>query len=149
MSILNQMQTMADLAHVRDEDFEAWVRDALGCLWDYHYLGIHPLAKLSQVERQLKEKHPRSHLDAGKALSEVLQAAIEAIKPSKARRGHSNESRFYPILYYAYVETEENLTIARRLDISERTFYRELPKAVHVVAQVLRDWEKTQQKGSG
>jgi hypothetical protein len=139
---------MADLLSVSDQEFDAWVSDALERLWDFHYLGNHPLAKLNRVEEQLTGKHARSHLDRGKILSEVLQAAIEALRPSKAPRGHSNESRYYPILYYAYVETEENQSIARRLDISERTFYRELPKAIHVIAQVLHDWEKGQHKQS-
>ncbi len=124
-----------------NDDFAKQVADALEHLWDYSYLGQHPLAQLNSVKRRLRHRSDVSHVDLGRATSEVLQEAIENLKPSNGQRDFSREKHFYTILTKAYLDGMENRTIAASLSIGERTLYRYNFKAIRVIAQILKDWE--------
>jgi hypothetical protein len=124
-----------------DAGFDGLVVDVLEHLWDFSYLGKHRLAGLQSVKRQILQ-NDSTHLDEGRALSEILQAAIDDLKPAKRQRDFSRERMFSTILYQAYIEIIPNAQIARSLHIGVRTLYRHKAKAIRVVAQLLRDWEK-------
>jgi DNA-directed RNA polymerase specialized sigma subunit len=49
---------------------------------------------------------------------------------------------FSAILHQAYVEGIPNTRIGEALNIGERTLCRYKRKAIRVVAQLLREWEK-------
>jgi hypothetical protein len=122
-------------------EFDRLVADALEHLWDFSYLGKHPLAELQSVKSQIPLPNGLTHLDKGRALSDLLQSAIENLKPAKRQRDVSRERTFSTILYRAYVEGIPNRQIAGSLHIGVRTMYRYKSKAIRVVAQILRDWE--------
>src|SRR5713226_1446772 len=63
-------------------EFDRLVAEGLEHLWDFSYLGKHPLSQLSIVKQRLPQMLHHSHLDAGRAVSEILRHAIEALKPS-------------------------------------------------------------------
>ena|SRR5437762_3171958 len=118
------------------------VEEALEHLWDYSYLGAHPLASRPFTRSYLANgKGRETHIDRGMALSRLLQDAIQKLKALQLRKP-SSEARLYDILYQAYVEGEKNPDVARRLDISERTFYRERRRAIVVLTSVLAEMEK-------
>jgi hypothetical protein len=138
--LLVEVSLMATL-DVESVKFDSLVADALEHLWDFSYLGNHALVELEIVKRQAVRSSDSTHLDEGRALSDLLQAAIEDLKPAKRQRDISRERMFSTILYQAYVEGIPNTQIAEVLNIGERTFYRYKRKAIRVVAQLLRDWE--------
>jgi hypothetical protein len=123
-------------------EFDRLVGDALEHLWDFSYLGKHPLVELQSVKSQIPLPNGWTHLDRGRALSDLLQAAIEDLKPVKRQRDVSRERMFATILYRAYVEGIPNQQIAALLHVGDRTMYRYKRRAIRVVAQLLRDWEQ-------
>jgi hypothetical protein len=126
---------------VNGPDFEKLVADALEHLWEFSYLGKSPVANLTMVKQSLPQGRKWSHVDLGRALSRVLQEAIENLKPAEHHPSFSRESLYYPILRQAYIEGIENKVIVHNLGISRRTFYRRRTEAIGVIAQILRDWE--------
>ncbi len=122
-----------------DRDFKKQVADALKHLWDFSYLGTHPLAQLKSVKRRLRNRYQATHVVVGRTVSEVLRAAIEDLKPIDEQRDFSREKHYYSILTMAYVEGVQNKAIADSLNIGERTLYRYTAKAVQCVSQILRE----------
>ncbi len=122
------------------KDVEKWLPDALHHLYDYSYLGTHPLAYLNIVQPAIVHNHtPLTHVDRGRALSKVLQTAIDELKPDSEPASVGHETRFYAILCQAYREGKENAEIALNLSVSERTFYRDRKRALHSLMQIV--WE--------
>ena len=130
------------LAGMETREFEKLVANALEHLWDFAYLGKHPLANLRSVQSRALHRNGLSYLDTGRALSDVLQAAIESLKLCTQQEELSRERHYYTILHQAYVECVQNKMIARSLDMGERTLYRYSTKAIQAVAQILHDWER-------
>ncbi len=123
-------------------DVEKLVPDAVEHLYDYSYLGTHPLAHLRVVATMTTHDHmPLTHVDRGRALSKALQAAIAELKPDDEPANGRRETRFYTLLYDAYHEGKENREVAIALSISERTFYRERRRALQALAQIVWDVE--------
>lgn len=126
-------------------DVEKFAPDAVEHLYDFSYLGTHPLAALRIVAAANIHDHtPSTHIDRGRALSKVLQVAIDELSPTGEPANVSRESRFFALLFQAYREGKENREIAITLSISERTFYRERLRALHALAQILWDMETAQ-----
>ncbi len=126
---------------VNDRQFESRVAGALEHLWDFSYLGKHPLSKLKIVKQRLAQQAHSIHLDTGRAVSEILRAAIETLKPTDGQSDFSREKHYYTILTKAYVEGVANRLVAESIHVGERTLYRYNIKAIQAVAQILRDWE--------
>ncbi len=127
---------------MQSNEMEAWVADALEHLYDFSYLGTHPLANLRAVDKALvQDQTPLTHVDRGRALSKVLQIAIDELKPMDKPDDIGREAHFYAILSEAYRQGRENRDIALQLSISERTFYRDRRRALQALAHVLRDME--------
>ena len=113
------------------------VEDALEHLWDYNRIGAHPLA---DVLLKPRGRHTRlSLVQRGAALNERLVAAIEQMKVRHGNPGKSRERRYYPILFGCYIEGLPNREVARTLNVSERTFYRERLRALASLRRLLVD----------
>ncbi len=137
-------------AHSESESI-VLVEDALRRLYDYPYLGEHALAQLRVIESRLDVQEGTfvTHLDRGKALQEVLVAAIEKLKPSGPQPSlPAREWRQYIILHDAYVQGELNRDIMAKLYIGEGTFNRARRRAVRGVARALGEMERQTQRRS-
>ena len=122
-------------------EIEAYLADALEHLYDFSYLGEHPLSRLRVVDSLLvHDQTPLTFVDRGRALSKALHVAIDEMAPG-ADAGVGHEARFHVILANAYGQGQENSQVARDLSISERTFYRERRRAVHALAHVVYDMD--------
>ncbi|MFN2226267.1 MAG: hypothetical protein ACK2UY_08170, partial [Anaerolineae bacterium] len=135
-----------------DAQFVPLVEDALRQLHDYSYLGEHALAQLAVVDWELARRDHEflTHIDRGKALSEVLVRAVGKLRPGGPEPArHSvppREWQPYAILYDAYVLGELNRDIMSRLYVGEGTFNRTRRRAIRAVARALQEMEKEAQK---
>jgi hypothetical protein len=121
------------------------VEDALRHLYDYVYLGEHRLAQLFIVESYLdiQEGAFVTHLDQGKALQEVLIAALEKLRPPGPQPSlPPREWHQYVILHDSYVLGERNRDIMAKLYIGEGTFNRARRRAIRGVARALEEMER-------
>jgi hypothetical protein len=132
----------------RDEEFTSSVEDALRRLYDYPYLGEHALSQLAVVEQCLAGRKAEfvTHIDRGKALSELLVQAMEKLRPEKPEPEPlavpSREWHLYLVLHAAYVVGDPNREIMSRLYIGEGTFNRTRRRALRGVAKALREMEQ-------
>jgi hypothetical protein len=111
------------------------------------------LAQLQVVDWRLRDRDREfvTHIDRGKALSEVLVQAINKLRPPGQEPGSQEiPPRVWTqfiILHDAYVMGELNRDIMSKLYISEGTFNRSRRRAVRGVAKALEEMEReTQQR---
>ena len=138
------------LAGVGEKQFVSLVEDALRRLHDYAYLGEHALARLRIVDRCLAgDEEVVTHLDRGKALSEVLIQALEKLRPAGEEPGLHDvpprEWHAYLILHGAYVRGALNRDLMSWLYVGEGTFNRTRRRAVRAVAKALQEMERAAQ----
>jgi len=114
------------------DEFVSLVRDALGHLYDYHYLDSHPLAMQHwpQVTPQGGNRAER--------FNRLLLESIEELNPPGAPSKDTSRARYYSLLVYRYVEEWELADIMRELGYSRSQFFREQRKAIAMLASVLR-----------
>jgi hypothetical protein len=122
------------------------VESALKRLYDFSYLGAHPLTQLRIVRSQWKGKNqPLTSLDRAKAVNTFLVEIIERLRPRgplpKRNAIPCREWHPYLILRQAYVEEEHNYTIMNWLQISEGTFNRTRRRALQIVAKTVAELE--------
>jgi hypothetical protein len=125
------------------------VEDALRHLHDYPYLGEHTLAQLRIIESHLDVQQGAfvTHLERGKALQEVLIAAIEKLKPTGLQPSPpTREWHQYIILHDCYVLGKLNRDVMSALYISEGTFSRTRRRAVRGVTRALAEMERETQR---
>jgi hypothetical protein len=120
----------------------AWVEDALQNVCDCAYLGDSPLVNLKQVGALLNGKS-LTHIDKGKAVYQVVSAAVEKLRPEPAAPKDPVPRAWYPymILHDAYFEGLPNRDILLKLYISEATFHRTRRSAIRSVTRVLSELE--------
>jgi len=118
-----------------------YAREGLEHLWDYSYLGKHPLSRLNCIKKRVVPAET-VRLALGRAVSAILQSAIAQLKPDDTAQLDSRDARYYLILRYAFVERESADRVALRLYQSRRTFYRERLEAIRVVAEIVLEWEE-------
>lgn len=119
------------------------VEDALRHLYDYAYLGEQELAQLGAVRQHLGQVEVVTHLDQGRALSQLLIDVIEKLRPPGPEPTElSREWIQYTILNDAYVLGEPNRDIMNKLYISESTFNRARRRAVRGVARAIEEIER-------
>lgn len=141
------------LEGIAEKDFVSWVEDALRRLHDFPYLGEHALAQLQVVNWHLqgREEAFLTHIDRGKALSEVLLQALHKLRPKGAEpKPHTvppREWHQFITLHDSYVLGELNRNIMSKLYISEGTFHRTRRRAVRGVAKALQEMEQQAQQG--
>jgi hypothetical protein len=127
------------------------VEDALRRLHDYPYLGEHSLAQLRIIDLHfdVQEGAFVTHLDRGKALQEVLIAALEKLKPPGPQPSPpTREWHQYRILHDCYVLGKLNRDVMSALYISEGTFNRARRRAVRGVARALGEMDREAQRSS-
>ena len=140
------------LAGVGEKQFVSLVEDALRRLHDYSYLGEHNLAQLQVVALSLegREEGFVTHLDRGRALSEVLVQALNKLRPEREDldRYEVPSREWYPflVLHDAYVEGKLNRDIMSWLYISEGTFNRTRRRALRGVSKALQEMEREAQQ---
>ncbi len=136
------------LEGIDEKAFAAVVEDALRRLYDYSYLGQHALAQLRVVNWCMEDRDEDflTHVDCGKAVSEVLIQALHKLRPLGAEpKAHTippREWHLYVVLHDAYVLSELNRDIMSKLYISEGTFNRTRRRAIRSVAKVLQEMER-------
>ncbi len=122
-------------------DFRDAVADALDHLWDYAYLSTCPLVSIPCVEKRLpKRRGQQSRVVVGRIVSEVLQSAIEDLRPREREPRFSKQRIYHTILAKTYVERIDRKKVADSLGISMRTYYRQAGTALQILARVLGDW---------
>ena len=141
----------AVLAGMGEEELVSLVEDALRQLYDYPYLGEQSLAQLAVVDWWVEQQRGEflTHIDRGKALSEVLVRAVNKLRPvgpePAAHTVPSREWHQFIILRDAYMAGELNRDIMGKLYISEGTFNRTRRRAVRGVARALAEMESEAQ----
>jgi GAF domain-containing protein len=141
-------EAQAPLDGVSEKEFKKLVENALRNLDDYTFLGQHKLAGLKVVDLRLQQSKEEfvTHIDRGKALSDILILAINKLRPAGDEpRGSQLPSREwyqYTVLHEAYVEGVMNRDIMSKLYISEGTFNRARRRAVRGVARALQEMEQ-------
>jgi hypothetical protein len=135
------------LSGVSEGEMRPLVEDALRHLYDYAYLGEHELAQMRVVSERLGTREVAlTHLDRGRALSQVLIDVVEKLRPPGPRpREPAREWVQYTILHDAYVRGELNRDIMSKLYISESSFNRARRRAVRGVARAVEELERAAQ----
>jgi hypothetical protein len=139
------------LEGIDEKELVSLVEDALRRLYDYSYLGERTLAQLKVVDWRLRDGDREfvTHIDRGKALSEVLVQAMNKLRPPgpepSSQAIPAREWTQFIILHDAYVMGELNRDIMGKLYISEGTFNRTRRRAVRSVAKALEEMERETQ----
>lgn len=116
-----------------------WVENALKRLYDYGYLGEHPLAGL-QVVRATGQV---ARLDLGREVHRLLVETFERLRPDGEEPEEPNRSWWpYLVLRDSYLLGDSRREIMIRLYMSEGTYNRVRKRGVRAVAKTLRDLEK-------
>jgi GAF domain-containing protein len=118
------------------------IESALRNLFDFAYLGNHPLAQRLSLQRYLPGGEV-THLERGRALHNRIADAIEHFRPRPDQPSDPPPREWYPylILRSAYLDGTPNRDIMARLYISEGTFNRTRRAAVHALAIALEESE--------
>jgi hypothetical protein len=147
---LDHLTQAVDLSHrriiVHDSPLEKVPTDklekVLRNISDYAFLGDSELATLNLVQRRIPE-HSVTHIDRGKAVFEVVEEAVEKLRPDDECNSSPPPREWYPyyILHWAYFEDRLNRDIMSELYISEGTFNRTRRSALRSLARVLGEME--------
>lgn len=115
-----------------------WVKDALTHYWGGPNLTHSPLLKLRAVGARVEAYQG----DSVRALRDVLQQAIDALRPAGERSMTSSEWTLYNILDLKFREGWRVNDIANRLAISESDLYRKQRAAIAEVSRTLETIER-------
>jgi hypothetical protein len=111
-------------------EFAAWVKDALSHYWGGPKLTESPLLDLA-VARDALERYDNN---AAKAMREVLDRALESMKPEGERSLTASQWLMYNILELKFVRGLKVRDIASRLSMSESDLYRKQRVAIEALA---------------
>lgn len=131
-SSYNKTSVLLDEIDLPDEDFVAWVKDALSHYWGGPKLTESPLLGLNVVQEAIKD----SDGNASNALRSVLKTAVETIKPEGERR-FTAEWILYNILELKFLEGRKVREVANRLAMSEADLYRKQRVALEAVSKTI------------
>lgn len=112
-----------------EEDFLRHLRHALNHLYEPDVLRTNSLARVLLTPEEASTPL---------ALSRVLTAAIEALKPDAGTPLGAPAWRTYELLFYRYVQCATQADLARQLAISVRQLRREQSQALAILAEHLR-----------
>jgi hypothetical protein len=127
-----------DLIRLSEED----IREALERLDDTEFLAQSQLGKLQCIALQIGESPDGPANKRGMLVRDLLKKAFEQTRPGDIRNDSALEWRLYNIFWYRYFKHRlPNPTIAARLNISVRQFYREREKALHGLLKEVLDIE--------
>ncbi len=137
-SSYNKTSVLLDEADLPEEDFIAWVKDALSHYWGGPKLTESPLLSLRIVQAAIDDCEGNS----ANALRAVLKEAIENIKPEGERK-FTAEWILYNILELKFLEGRRVREVAARLAMSEADLYRKQRVALEAVSRVIISMELT------
>ena len=129
--------TAIDTSPVYDPDFPTWVRDALQHYWGGPKLTESPLLGLHVVGNALEE----NDYNAAKAVRQVLDQALERLKPEGQRSTTATKWLMYNILELKFVRGLRVRDIAGRLAMSESDLYRKQRLAIEALAEQIAAME--------
>lgn len=131
-SSYNKTSVLLDEADLPEEDFIAWVKDALSHYWGGPKLSESPLLRLKIVQSTIDDYDG----NPTNALRAILKAAIENIKPVGERR-FTAEWILYNILELKFLEGRKVREVANRLAMSEADLYRKQKVALEAVSRAI------------
>ena len=117
------------------QNFEQQLRDCLTHYYDYAFLQRHPFVRLLAADTSGDALQVQS-------FREVIEQAIESLRPSPDSDPASKQARLYHILVFRYVNQQQVQQVLHRLNLGERQFYRDHNKAIQALGDVL--WERIQ-----
>ncbi len=117
---------------ITSEEFEQHVRDCLPHLYDYSFLRDHALVHLLAPDA--------SGAKQVQVFRQAMTEAIERLRPETGATFHSKQARIYNILMLRYIDQQQAQDVMHQLGLSERQFYRDHPKAIQTLSQML--WEQ-------
>lgn len=135
-SSYNKTSVLLDEAELPEEDFVAWVKDALSHYWGGPKLTASPLLSLNIVQSVLDEYEG----NPTNALRAILKSAIEIVKPEGERR-FTGEWILYNILELKFLEGRKVREVATRLAMSEADLYRKQRVALEAVSRTIISME--------
>jgi hypothetical protein len=141
MAQSRQIQTIASPKQISGK----LVEDILRNIFDYAFLGDSVFSELRLIRDRLPEG-ATTHLDRGKVVYDVIEEAVNKLRPTDEYPGEPVPREWYSflILYGAYFENKLNRDIMSQLYISEGTFSRTRRSAIRTVARVLVEMETAQ-----
>ncbi|MCB2202809.1 hypothetical protein KQH56_02260 [bacterium] len=131
-SSYNKTSVLLDEVDLPEEDFLAWVKDALSHYWGGPKLTESPLLSLNIVKEAIEEYDG----SPANALRAILKSAIEKIKPEGERR-FTAEWILYNILELKFLEGRKVREVATRLSMSEADLYRKQRVAIEAVSKAI------------
>lgn len=117
---------------MREADLQQLVAQVCEHLYDLVYLRTHPLREMLVGDEESLNAH-----DAAWKLHHLLLDAIDELDPGPQAPLHGREWRRHQLLVLRYVEGLSPDVVARRLNISERSYFREQRAALTALASVL------------
>jgi hypothetical protein len=131
-SSYNKTSVLLDEADLPEEDFIAWVKDALSHYWGGPKLTESPLLSLRIVQAAFNDYEGNS----ANALRAVLKEAVENIKPEGERK-FTAEWILYNILELKFLQGRKVRDVASRLAMSEADLYRKQRVALEAVSRAI------------
>jgi hypothetical protein len=130
---------------LKESEMISLVEEALRRLFDFSFLGQHPLADLQIAERYLDRNAHQTitHIDRGKALQELINSCIQKLRPSSPRPSLPGQEWYqYIVLNDCYVEGKRNREVMAELYVGEGTFNRARRRAVRALTRALAEMER-------
>ncbi|MCC6905821.1 MAG: hypothetical protein IT326_08275 [Anaerolineae bacterium] len=127
-----------DRAVLESDDFVGAVRDALQHYWGGPRLTDSVLMRLSVVRRAMEANDANPQ----RAVRQVLQEAIENLRPEGQRSMTTTEWILYNILEMRFIQGRKVRDVAMRLAMSEADFYRKQRVAIENVAEIIAGMER-------
>src|SRR5712691_1336636 len=122
---------MSDQLTTPFSDLEQQVLDCLTHLYDFMFLQDHPL-----VEALVPEVKGPNRIQE---FREIIMCCVESMRPAPDLETQPKVSRLYNILRLRYIRQQTVQQVIVSLSLSERQFYRDLPKAIQILSQLLRE----------
>lgn len=120
---------MVTASPITPEELEPQVRDCLSHLYDYSFLRDYPLVQLLVPDQ--------SGANQVQSFRQIVNDAIDRLRPDAGATFHSKQARLYNILALRYIDQQQPQDVMHQLALSERQFYRDHPKAIATLSQLL------------
>jgi CheY-like chemotaxis protein len=121
------------MSELEYETFDQQVRECLAHYYDDAFLHDHPLVHALA---------PNASGDAGRVqrFREIMEQAIESLKPGPESDISSKPTRLHNILLYRYINQEQVHHVLHRLNVSDRQYYRDHNRAIQALSRALLEF---------
>jgi CheY-like chemotaxis protein len=123
------------MSELEFETFEQQVRECLAHYYDYAFLHDHPLVHTLAPDASGEARRVQR-------FREVIEQAIESLKPAPESDVSSRPARLYNILFYRYINQEQVHQLLHRLNLSDRQYYRDHNKAIQALSRALLEFPR-------